>query len=137
MAFQPFVVSLLAVNAPAAVLHPDAFGDFPVLAPALEGSLGAADQFGHQPLGDLVGVTGCLSFHGMVSTPPVAAGWWSAGCPGCFCVAHAYAKRLTALIEIGMAHEAFAVVRHELGVAGDDGRLICDGAKPVSAAMTR
>ncbi|WP_288521961.1 hypothetical protein [uncultured Pseudomonas sp.] len=79
MAFQPFVVPLLAVDDPAAVLHPDAFGNFSLLAPVFQGALGAADQLGHSFFGDLVDVTGAFGFHGMVSTPPVAAGWWS-GC---------------------------------------------------------
>jgi len=74
LAFQPFVIPLLAVDDPAAVLHPDAFGDFDFLAPVLEGALGAADQLGHSFLGDLVDVTGAFGFHRMVSTPPVAAG---------------------------------------------------------------
>lgn len=53
--------------------HPDAFRDRPTLASALEGSLGAAEKIGHALFGDLVDVTGAFGFHGMVSTPPVAA----------------------------------------------------------------
>lgn len=40
-------------------------------------AFGAADEFSHSLLGDLVYVTGAFDIHGMVSTPPVAAGWWS------------------------------------------------------------
>ncbi|MDH0650164.1 hypothetical protein N5D48_21565 [Pseudomonas sp. GD03858] len=56
------------------MLHPDAFGDGPAQAPAFQGALGAAEQLGHAFLGDLVDVTGAFGCHGMVSTPPVAAG---------------------------------------------------------------
>lgn len=56
------------------MLHPDAFGDRSAQAPAFQGALGAAEQVGHSFLGDLVDVTGAFGFHGIVSTPPVAAG---------------------------------------------------------------
>ena len=56
------------------MLHPDAFGDGPAQTPTFQGALGAAEQFGHSFLSDLVDVTGAFGFHGMVSTPPVAAG---------------------------------------------------------------
>ncbi|MGE6825008.1 hypothetical protein [Pseudomonas soli] len=57
------------------MLHPDAFGDGPAQTPTFQGALGAAEQFGHSFLSDLVDVTGAFGFHGMVSTPPVAAVW--------------------------------------------------------------
>jgi len=75
LAFQPFVIPLLAVDDPAAMLDPDAFGNGAALAAVLQGALGAAEQVSHALFGDLVDVTGTLDFHGMVSTPPVAAGW--------------------------------------------------------------
>jgi hypothetical protein len=93
LAFQPFVIPLFAVDDPAAVLHPDACGDLAIQAAVFQGAFGAADQFGHSLFGDLVDVTGAFDIHGMVSTPPVAAGWWSgvgdrrpAAWPVCFVV---------------------------------------------------
>lgn len=56
------------------MLHPDALGDRSAQAPAFQGALGAAEQVGHFLFGDFVDVTGASGFHGMVSTPPVAAG---------------------------------------------------------------
>ena len=61
------------------MLDPDAFGNGAALAAVLQGALGAAEQVSHALFGDLVDVTGTLGFHGMVSTPPVAAGWCQAG----------------------------------------------------------
>jgi len=74
LAFQPFVIPLYAVNDPAAVFHPDACGNLPIQAPVFQGAFGAADEFSHSLFGDLVYVTGAFDIHGMVSTPPVAAG---------------------------------------------------------------
>ena len=75
MAFQPFVIPLFAVDDASAVLHPDAFRYRSAEAPAFQGALGAAEQVSHFLFCDLVDVTGTFGFHGMVSTPPVAAGW--------------------------------------------------------------
>lgn len=59
------------------MLHPDAFRYRSAEAPAFQGALGAAEQVSHFLFCDLVDVTGTFGFHGMVSTPPVAAGRWS------------------------------------------------------------
>jgi hypothetical protein len=73
LAFQPFVIPLFAVNDPSAVFHPDALGDLPLQAPVFQGSLSASDQLGHELFGDLVDVTGVYGFHGIGSTPRMAA----------------------------------------------------------------
>ncbi len=103
------------------MLHPDALGDRSAQAPAFQGAFCAAEQVGHFLFGDFVDVTGVSGFHGMVSTPPVAAGWWSGGCSSRFGVADANTKGLAPLIQFGVTHEALAVMRHEFGVAGGDG----------------
>jgi hypothetical protein len=72
LAFQPFVIPLLAVNDPSAVLHPYALRNFSLQASVLQGTLGAADQFGHELFGDLVDAAGVFGFHGIGSTPRIA-----------------------------------------------------------------
>ncbi|MGB9088376.1 MAG: hypothetical protein WCC29_02170 [Pseudomonas farsensis] len=56
------------------MLDPDAFGDSSAQSTAFQGSFGAAEKISHSLFGDLVDVASAFGFHGMVSTPPVAAG---------------------------------------------------------------